>query len=492
VDIHGLGGRVQVEQTKFIERLSLKGQIIVTLVLIFVSSWAATVVTFGGIVLWARSNGPSYPDLKVQVSRYIADHGTQVLRASDTKTLQHELQGLPYQVVNDQGQVLYGSIHTPILHNRVELIQRINTTVSQEQPSTLLFSILHGTVTQYFPIFDQNGNLHGAFIIRYPVHGIETDRLPAFLSYLIPLIPFLYFCIFTYLFARRFGKRINQPLQRLVKGAQRIQQQDLDFEIEAVGSNEIGQVVLAFENMRVALKEALVQQWQMEEDRRYMISSISHDLRTPLTIIQGHAESLLDGAMANPERLQRYLQTILQNTKRVTQLIEDMQKVTDIDQPGFSLRPLPVNIREFLTERVRDFELMTSQAGIELSVHLEDKREEQAALSIDPERISQILDNIVSNSVRFTPSNGKISIHIEVDKGLFLCRVSDTGPGFSKVDLQHLFDRFYQGDVSRSEVGHSGLGLYTVKTLVEKHGGRITAGNDPTGGAYVQFTIRES
>ncbi len=390
MDLYGLGGRVQVGKVKFVERLSLKGQIIVTLVLIFLSSWVATVVTFGVSVCWARASG-----------------------------------------------------------------------------------------------------LHGALMIRYPVHGLAAYRLPAFLSYVTPLIPFLYFCIFTYVFTRRFGKRINQPLQLLVQGAQRIQQQDLDFEIEPVGSNEIGQVVLAFENMRAALKDALVQQWQMEEERRYMISSISHDLRTPLTIIQGHAESLLDGAMSNPERVERYLQTVLQNTKRVVQLIEDMQKVTDIDQPGFSLRPVPVDIREFFTKRVRDFELMTSQAGIELSFHFDDQRAEKGPLSIDPERISQILDNIVSNSVRFTPVNGKIGIQIGVAEDVISYKISDTGRGFSKTDLQHLFDRFYQGDASRSAIGHSGLGLYTAKTLVEKHGGTIAAGNNPSGGAYIQFTIRE-
>jgi two-component system, OmpR family, lantibiotic biosynthesis sensor histidine kinase NisK/SpaK len=480
-----------VGKVKRVERLSLKGQVIVTLLLILFSSWLATVLTFGGMMLWGRLTGSSRFDLERQISQFTAQQGVQLLSVSDKGKVEQVLHGLPYQVVNDQGHILYGSIQTPILHSPTDLVQRMNTT---EIHGRWVY-IPQFTITRYFPVFDRNGGLHGALVVRYTANGFPTrpsaQGWMSFLSFLIPLLPFLYFCLFSYLFAKRFGKRINQSLQVLMKGAQRIQQQDLDFEIEPTGPNEIGQVLVAFENMRAALKDSLVRQWQMEEERRHMISSISHDLRTPLTIIQGHVESLLDGAMKRPERLERYLQTVMHNTKRVIQLIEDMQKVTEVEQPDFSLVPIPVNVRDYFLDWTRDVELLTSRAGIQLNVHFVDERHEGTNMVIDPERMSQILDNIVSNSIRFTPTGGVITVRAEIAEHTVTVEISDTGKGFSKVDLEHMFDRFYQGDTSRSEIGHSGLGLYTAKTLVEKHGGTITAGNNPDGGAYVRFTIRE-
>ena len=475
------------------QRLSLKGQVIVTLLLIVVSSWLATALTFSGIVLWGRFMSPSYQDLEAQVSQFIAQQGVKILTSSDKRSVEHLLHVVPYQVVNDQGNILYGSVRRTILHNRIQLVQRINTAELQGRSPIVLFDILQSTVTRYFPVFDHDGHLYGALIVLYPSNGISfrpsTQGWMTFLSYVIPFLPFLYFCLFSYLFAKRFGKRMNKPLQVLVQGAQRIEQQDLDFEIESSGVNEIGQVHVAFEKMRAALENSLVRQWQMEQERGHMIASISHDLRTPLTIIQGHVESLLDGAMAQPERSDRYLLTIMHNTNRVIQLIEDMQKVTDVEKPDFSLHPVPVDVRKFVTDWTRDFELLTSREGIDLNVQWDGKTPEAKQMVIDPERVSQILDNIASNSVRFTSPGGTITIRIVVDHDSVTCEISDTGVGFSKTDLKHIFDRFYQGDAARSDSGHRGLGLFIAKTLVQKHWGTITAGNNQSGGAYVRFTI---
>jgi len=474
-----------------VERLSLKGQVIITLLLILLSSFLATVLTFGTLMFWGRLAGPSYHHFEEQISQFSAKQGMQLLHVADQRNLEQMLHGLPYQVVNGQGQILYGTIQTPILHSQTDLVERINTAQVQGR----LFDMLQSTITRYFPIIDGRGKLDGALIVRYPASGFSTQPTVqgwmTLLSYLIPILPFLYFCIFSYLFAKRFGKRINKPLQVLVKSAKRIQAQDLDFKIEPAGPNEIGQVLVAFENMRASLKDALVRQWQMEDERSHMIASISHDLRTPLTIIQGHVESLLDGAMAQPHRLERYLHTVMHSTQRVVQLIEDMQKITEIENPHFSLHRVPVDVQEFFTNWATDFEILTSRAGINLTIRHKDRRDVAKNMSIDPERISQVLDNIASNSIRFTSSGGVISIQVEILEDRFSCEISDTGRGFSDTDVAHMFDRFYQGDTARSEIGHSGLGLYTAKTLVEKHGGTIVAGNNPSGGAYLRFTIQD-
>jgi two-component system, OmpR family, lantibiotic biosynthesis sensor histidine kinase NisK/SpaK len=492
--INSLGCRVQVGKTKLIGRLSLKGQVIVTIMMIILSSLLATILTFTCIVLIAKFTGHSYRGLEQKVPRLVAEQGVQILNRASAPYLEQQLNGFPYQVVDAQGRVLYGSIQTPILQNRTDLVQRINTT-EIKGPLMHGFGIIQPIGTKYFPVYDQNGLLRGAIIIRIQLSVISANPSVRdwinFLTYLVPALPFLYFCLFSYLFAKRFGKRINQPLQALVQAAQRIQQQDLDFRIEQSGNHEIGQLLTAFENMRVELKNSLLKQWQMEEERRHIIAAISHDLRTPLTIVQGHVESLLDGAMHNPERLERYLKTVFHNTKRIIYLTEEMREISEIDKPDFTLHPTDVDVSKFFTDWIRDFEFLVEQAGVNLEADLQDVRAEQKPMRLDPKRISQVLDNIGSNSVRFTPAGGTIRIQIRIEDQMITCTMSDTGKGFSKRDLGHVFDRFYQGDSARSEAGHSGLGLYIAKIFVLKHGGTITADNTPEGGAIITFTIRD-
>lgn len=483
-------------KTKLIGRLSLQGQVIVTLVLIIVTSLLATSLTFGALVLWQREAGPTHRDLEARVEQFITQQGSAILRPSNQSITERQLGGVAYQVVNTDGRLVYGSIQSPILHNRTQLLMHLNTTEIRGQPTVTPFNILRATITRYYPIVNRDGVLDGAIVVQYPVFGAATHPSQqgwmTVVSDMIPFVPFLFFCLFSYLFAKQFGRRVNQSLQVVVQGARRIEQRDLDFAIEPTGPHEIGQVLVAFENMRVALKASLVRQWQLEEDRRRMIAAVSHDLRTPLTIIRGHVESLLDGAMARPDRLARYLQTVMHNTNRVTRLLEEMQNVTDLEKPDFSLHPTRVDIHQFITAWARDFELLAGQEGVQLDVQFHDDRTEPLPLAIDPERVSQVLDNIASNSLRFTPQGGTITLRADVSDSTLSCEISDTGPGFTSADLQHLFDPFYQGDTARSQAGHSGLGLYTAKKLIEKHGGTISAGNCSDGGAFVRFTIPSS
>ncbi|MCX8128854.1 MAG: HAMP domain-containing histidine kinase [Clostridia bacterium] len=303
-------------------------------------------------------------------------------------------------------------------------------------------------------------------------------------------IPFICFITFTLIVSRKLSRRIKTPLRELMDAVEKIKGRDLDFTIENRQSNEIGDLARAFEEMKANLKTSLLREWQLEHDRREMVSAITHDLRTPLAIIQGHIEALQDGMKENRDKLDAYLNTIEQNAKRAKNLIDEMNLLVEIDSMDFTLSPSPLDLVQFMKNRVQEYEVLAEQKDIRIVKRISDNRKENSMTAVDPSRLSQVLDNIMSNSLRYTPKGGTISVNLEILETEAHFRICDTGAGFSEKDLSNLFKKFYKGDASRSVVkGHCGLGLYISKSIIQKHGGAVRACNMPEGGACIEFSI---
>ena len=150
-------------------------------------------------------------------------------------------------------------------------------------------------------------------------------------------------------------------------GARKIQSHDLDFQlIESENTKELNQLVRAFEDMRIALKDSLLRQWQLEEERKEMVAAIAHDLRTPLTIIHGHVEGLIDGGAKNPERLERYLQTIFSSTQRSIRLIDQLNEVSAIGLQNFIMEPKVVDVAEFIEHKTEEYTMLCTKKNISL------------------------------------------------------------------------------------------------------------------------------
>ncbi len=337
------------------------------------------------------------------------------------------------------------------------------------------------------PIIDKtSGELMGTLVFFL---NIEHDSLLEFLGDVI--IPFLSLVFYTLLFAGILSAKIRKPLNELMTAATKIKNRDLDFAIPCDQNNEIGDLARALEDMRSELKDSLIREWQLEHDRRDMVAALTHDLRTPLAIIQGHIEGALDGLMDNREKLANYLQTIAQNTSRVKNLVDEMNLLVEVDSEGFELHPAPVNLEEFVKQKIDDLKILASKKDITIDLIQEISTFKNNSFILDSNRLAQVMDNIIGNSIRFTPTGGLIAAVVNISDTEAVFKISDNGPGFSEKDLPNLFKKFYKGDSSRSlEKGHSGLGLYIAKLIIEKHGGMIKAANQPKGGALVEFSLK--
>lgn len=348
------------------------------------------------------------------------------------------------------------------------------------------------------------------FIIEFLLfiwYMLEKHRVPiASASSLVVLtqwlalsIPFVVLSVAIFFFAWRMGRKVSQPVNELMQAVEKIRQQDLDFTINYSERNELGELCYAFNELRRELQESLEREWRKQEEMRTMIAALSHDLRTPVTIIQGHIEGLAraEAGEKRNQRLERYLPVLEASGQRMMRLLNDMLLVSALEETSFVIQPQPVALEEELARKARVYTLQAAASGInfQYKLHTIDSMRNPAAdlspVMLDLHRIEQVLDNLFENAICYTPTNGQICLTCTRDPRFLVFVLRDSGSGIAPEDLPHVWKKFYHGQTSPGGKSQktSGLGLYTCKLLVERHGGTITLRNHPAGGCEVTVCL---
>lgn len=232
---------------------------------------------------------------------------------------------------------------------------------------------------------------------------------------------------------------------------------------------------------------------RMETSRRHLLSNISHDLGTPMTLIQGYAEALIDGVVTQPEQQKKYLKLILGRITGLNRLISDLFQLSKLEarQMNFNIHPMSTDeLIQYFDER---YELEMADAGLRFETTTYTFRStvnSRGLVKIDLDRIDQVLTNIIYNAVKHTPQGGMIQLQFIVDEQTLVAQVQDNGSGIAPEDLPYVFDRFYKKDKSRNTAGGgSGLGLAIAKEIIDYHGGRIWAQSRVGQGACISFML---
>ncbi|OOG92979.1 hypothetical protein BTH41_04477 [Bacillus mycoides] len=474
-----------------LEKLSIKKQLIVGFITIIAGSILLSLATLGAFVYWWQKSGEqlmhpaNYYEKKIpMIQEYAGKKGERLLDKEEQQELEKLIprEGITYQVIDVKGNKQYGTYTRRVISQNNPLANNLNISLHVEG--------IDKNTTYYTPLLNADGELKGALGLNYTLDVSYANGWIALFVIFVLGSPFVYVSLLSYIVSHRIGKRLSRPMKELVDASKRIEARDLDFRLEYRAKNEIGELVMSFENMRAALADSLSRQWELEEERREYVRAISHDLKTPLTIVQGHTEGLQSGLWKNEELLERYLHTIERNTNRMAKLLGEFNTVNQLESFSFQLLLNEVNLQSFFSKKIEEYEYIAKKKEIEWDVMFEND-DAIYSLVFDQERISQVMDNIVMNGVRFTPEEGKILVKVSVQHDGFQFHVYDSGTGFQPGDVQKVFRRFYQEDKSRSSSKeHSGLGLYIAKSIVEKHGGNIFAENSSVcGGAHVWFRI---
>lgn len=281
------------------------------------------------------------------------------------------------------------------------------------------------------------------------------------------------------------------PLKKLQVAAENIKNGNLDFNMDVGGEDEIGQLGVAFEEMRLRLKDNAEEKLSDEKENRALISNIAHDLKTPITAVKGYAEGIMDGVANTPEKVDKYVRTIYNKANEMDTLINELTLYSKIDSNRIPYNFAKINVSEYFQDCVEEIGLDLETKGIGLAYY--NYVESNVIIIADPEQLRRVVNNIVNNSVKYmNKRNGFINIRIK-DVGDFIqVELEDNGRGIAQRDLPYIFDRFFRADASRnSATGGSGIGLSIVKKIIEDHGGKIWATSKEDNGTTMYFVIRK-
>ena len=269
---------------------------------------------------------------------------------------------------------------------------------------------------------------------------------------------------------------LTRPLLELAEASHAMAEGELGRQVPVRSQDELGGLAEAFNRMSEDLERS-------NTLRKQMTADIAHELRTPLTVLSGYLEAMRDGDLApTPPRLA----LMDQEVRTLKRLVTDLRTLTLADAGELSLHREAVVPGDLLERVQAGYAHSAAQLGINLAV---DANPDLPEVQVDPERMQQVLGNLVSNALRFTPKEGRITLSAQAEGGVLCFRVTDTGKGIAQADMGHIFDRFYRVDKSRNQSeGESGLGLAIVKSLVEAHGGSI--GVESEVGRGTVFTVR--
>ncbi|MEF2966509.1 cell wall metabolism sensor histidine kinase WalK [Paenibacillus sp. M1] len=238
----------------------------------------------------------------------------------------------------------------------------------------------------------------------------------------------------------------------------------------------------------IAVLQDVTEQEQLEASRREFVANVSHELRTPLTTIKSYTEALEDGAMEDPELGPKFASVIQTQTERMIRLVTDLLHLSRLDSKEAELRKQPVSVMEMLEEVADRFSFQMQEKGIKPTLFVANT---VGSAWVDRDQIDQVLDNLLSNAMKYTPEGGIIAIEARRgEDGVLAISVQDNGIGIPKKDLDRIFERFYRVDKARSRnMGGTGLGLSIAREIVKAHGGTILLQSELGKGTKVTFTL---
>jgi len=276
------------------------------------------------------------------------------------------------------------------------------------------------------------------------------------------------------------SRTLTRPIRELTRATHAVSEGDLSQQVPVRSNNELGELAQAFNRMSSELSRSV-------NARKQMTADIAHELRTPLSLILGHAEAVHDGVLPpTPENFE----IIREEATRLEHLVNDLRILSLADAGELSIAPQIIEPQRLLQEVAAIYQYQTQRKNITLDLEIASPL---SNIEVDPGRMTQVLTNILDNALRHTPEGGRIVLSAkDVDDQVELA-IQDSGPGLKPEDLDRIFDRFYRTDSSRQRDGDfpsgSGLGLAIARSIVQAHGGQLSAESEPGNGLKVMIKL---
>jgi two-component system sensor histidine kinase BaeS len=403
-------------------------------------------------------------DLLEELATYYEQYGTWdefsaiVIRTPNRGGRGSETIPAPVVLTDMNGLVVYGGFHHEPGHSLTDrdLDKAVPVEVDDEKVGWVLFT---DPISQFQELPESPESQFLKSVNRAILFGALAALLIALLIGVV------------------LARTISRPVREVTAATQIVAGGDLGYQVPVRTKDELGELASSFNQMSTDLAVA-------NRQRRQMTADIAHDLRTPLSVILGYMESLSTGKLeATPETFE----IMYDKGMHIQHLIDDLRILALADAGELSLVVRPVDPEALLEHTALAHMIQAQEKGIDLRV---ESTGDLPEIEVDPERLTQVLSNLISNALRYTPTGGEIVLTAESDDELTRLRVRDSGSGIAAEDIPHIFDRFYRSDTSRSQenaMGESGLGLAIAKSIVTAHGGEIEVSS--TVGVGTTFTI---
>lgn len=309
--------------------------------------------------------------------------------------------------------------------------------------------------------------------------GIPTDSK---MTQIVAGISGLLFAFLMVAYAMR--RYILIPLEKMSASARQIAEGDLDIQLPSSKILEIADVHDGMNVMVDSLKTSFQKQVELEAERRFVITAVAHDLRTPLFALRGYLDGLEQGIADSPEKKAKYLAVCKEKSEQLDRLVEDLFTFAKTEYQEMEPSEKMIDLSLVLKNSIESLSLQAQQKGISF---LTDHLTCNCTIKGDAHLVERAMNNLIDNAVRHTPRNGEIFITCNRDDTKVTFTIQDTGEGFSTEDLQRVFEPLYRGEASRNRsTGGAGLGLTISQRIIRQYGGELVAGNAPEGGAIIR------
>ena len=319
---------------------------------------------------------------------------------------------------------------------------------------------------------------------------MQFDRMYRNLLCFVILVFFITFFVAVTVVQAKNDTDIVRPLLQLKEAADRLAAGNISVPVPESGIGETAELAKAMEDLRLTLCNSVQRNKKYEEDRTFLLSSISHDLKTPVTAVRGYIEGVLDGVADTPDKQKMYLSKAVEKTKMLTIMIEDLLLYSRLDTGQVPFSFVRVSALGFMQQQIEEFKPMFAEQKRQLS--FTSRLASAAVLRLDPERFQRVVQNILTNALKHTEAGtGVVRVSLRETTASVIMEFRDNGQGIAPEDLPHVFERFYRADSARTTGGGSGLGLAIAHQLVTGMDGRIWAVSPPGEGCSILISMKK-
>jgi len=391
------------------------------------------------------------------------------------------------QVVDKEYRVVYSRGLDTIGKDKLT-IEEFTTFLTESKSRPYHYDILYQPSGGFWLIVTFPTSIRLDFSLVHNKEAASGDFMRAGLVIaFVVLVYLLILALFTFIYSRITAASITVPLKKLCDGTRLLREGDYSARVDLRLKNEFAELQNTFNDMAARIEHEISLRKKSEEDRRRLILDISHDLKNPMSSIQGYAELLMNKKGMTGQEYEEYLEIILNNSKRANRLLTELFELSQMDSPEFSLKLVRTDICEYIRQICGELVPQLEREGFKYEF---DIIEESVFVLLDTDRFSRIIQNLANNAMRYNPKGTMIAVSLTVQNNQVVIDFSDDGIGIPAHLVDNIFKPFVRVDGSRnSKTGGSGLGLSIAKKIAEAHGGDLTLCLNENKGSTFRITI---